>query len=396
MRELPPATKAGAPGLRVLLIANTLPPADVSGVGEQVLQLAAALSRAGCEVEVLGRGPGGAGGPKLLFPLAVVPATWRRLRRLRPHVVQVHESDGALAALLVRALRPRLTPAPRLLALLQVSYREERAAVRPLIAPDGAVLGRPGPVERRFRRFKAPLQIALGTLTARLADRVLAPSAATAAEVGRDYGVASVGVLPNVTGGLAVAPAGAAPEAEGAAGCLLFVGRLRIRKGLEVLLTALAGAGGAGLPPLVVAGDGEHRGSLEALAQRLGVAHRVRFLGRCGAGEVRALLAGAGALVVPSTYEGMPLVVLEAMEAGVPVVASRVSGIPEVVVDGETGWLVPPEDPAALAAALADLAAHPEEGRRRGLAGRQRLAERFRPDHAARAWLDDLAAGRRA
>ena len=99
--------------MRVLLIANTLPPRDVSGVGEQVLQLAAGLREHGDEVKVLGREPGGAVGPKVLFPLLVVPAVWRALRRFRPHVVQVHESDGALAALLVKAARARLSPRPR-------------------------------------------------------------------------------------------------------------------------------------------------------------------------------------------------------------------------------------------------------------------------------------------
>src|SRR5215210_6616652 len=135
--------------VRVLLVANTLPPRDVSGVGEQVLQLAAGLRQAGCDVEVLGRGPGQVGGPKVLFPLFSVPAVRRALRRFRPHVVQVHESDGGLAALLVKALAPRLDPRPRLVALLQVSYVEERRAVRPLVAigDGGRVLGRPGSVE---------------------------------------------------------------------------------------------------------------------------------------------------------------------------------------------------------------------------------------------------------
>jgi glycosyltransferase involved in cell wall biosynthesis len=379
--------------MRVLLIANTLPPKDVSGVGEQVLQLAAGLSRVGEEVEVLGRGPGAVAGPKVLFPLFAVPATWRALRRFRPHVVQVHESDGALAALLVRLVRRFLSPCPLLVALLQVSYVEERLAVRPLVAV-GRVLGVPGAVERRFRRFKAPLQILLGRLTARAADRVLAPSEATAAEIRRDYGVAGVGVLPNVTGGLQPGPSEPAGEPPG---YLLFVGRLRIRKGVEVLLEALAllGQQRRERPEavLLIAGDGEHRPALERRAGELGLGGAARFLGRCGAPRVRGLLAGATALVVPSTYEGMPLVVLEAMEAGLPVVASAVSGIPEVVVDGETGWLVPPEDPERLAAALAEALDRPEEARRRGEAGRRRVEALYRPERAAEVWREVVLAG---
>jgi glycosyltransferase involved in cell wall biosynthesis len=408
------AAGGGRP-LRVLLIANTLPPTDVSGVGEQVLQLAAGLRGAGCRVEVLGRGGGGEGalpgarGPKVLFPLSVVPAAWRALRRWRPDVVQVHESDGALAALLVRLWRrwpgrrtasPGSAATPLLVALLQVSYRRERRAVRPLVAPDGRVLGRPGAVERRFRTGKAWLQIVLGTLTARLADRVLTPSAVTAGEVEADYGVRGVAVVPNVTGGLPVAAAvdggeeGGGVNGSGVAGdgALLFVGRLRIRKGVEVLLEALAGLAAAGRPArLLVAGDGEHRAALERRAAELGLGAAVTFLGRCGAGRVRALLAAARALVVPSTYEGMPLVVLEAMEAGVPVVASAVSGIPEVVVDGETGWLVPAEDPRALAAALGEVLDDAAQAVRRGAAGRRRLDERYRPAHGAERWLAAVA-----
>ena len=379
--------------MRVLLIANTLPPRDVSGVGEQVLQLAAGLRENGDEVEVLGRGPGGAAGPKVFFPLAVVPAVWRALRRFRPHVVQVHESDGALAALAVAVAAPLLVPRPLLVALLQVSYVEELRAVRPLVAK-GRVLGRPGGVELRFRWLKAPLQIVLGRLTAFVADLVLTPSAATAGEVRRDYGATEVAVLPNVTGGLDVEAAPRTGEAA-APGYLLFVGRLRIRKGVEVLLEALRELR-AQHPEarLLIAGDGEHRAALERRAAELGLGPAAVFLGRCDAPRVRGLLGGAAALVVPSTYEGMPLVVLEAMEAGVPVVASRVSGIPEVVEDGVTGWLVPPEDPEALADALVRVLEDPDGARRRGEAGRRRVDERFRPAVAAGMWRTAVLARR--
>ena len=412
----------------MLLVANTLPPRDVSGVGEQVLQLAAGLRQEGAEVEILGRGPGGVDGPKALFPLLAVPAVWRALRRFRPDVVQVHESDGGLAALLVAWLAPSLEPRPRLVALLQVSYREERRAVRPL-RWGARVLGQPSAVEMRFRRWKAPLQIALGWLTARVADRVLAPSAATAAELRRDYRISEVTVVPNAMGeagpdgadgadataaggegpgaGADEAAAGgkgsvagtAGPEAggEGKPGYLLVVGRLRIRKGVDVLLAAMPEL--LRCHPaarLLIAGDGEHRAALERGAAALALGPAVSFLGKADAARVRRLLRGAAALVVPSIYEGMPLVVLEAMEASVPVVASRVSGIPEVVDDGRTGWLVPPGEPASLAAALAAVLDDPAAAARRGAAGRRVLSERFRPMHAARRWREAVLGGEAA
>ena len=382
--------------LRILLIANTLPPRDVSGVGEQVLQLAAGLTERGHEVTVMGRGPDGARGPKLLFPLTAVPAARKAVRRLRPHVVQVHESDGALVALWLRRAGRRLEPPPLVAALLQVSYREERRAVRALRDPAGRVLGRPGVTEIAFRWLKAPLQVALGRLTARLAGVVLAPSAATAAELERDYlagaGRGRVAVVPNVTGGLPVPPAAPPAPLDGGPaetpGYLLFVGRLRLRKGVEVLLEALARLPGA---RLLIAGDGEHRAALEARTAALGLGGAVRFLGRASAGRVQALLAGARALVVPSIYEGMPLVVLEAMAAGVPVVASRVSGIPEVVDDPATGWLVLPEDPSCLARALGEALADEAAARRRGAAGRLKVARTFTPAAAAAAWEEAVS-----
>lgn len=359
-------------------------------MGEQVLQLAAGLRERGLEVEVLGRGSGGARGPKVLFPLTVVlPVLWRLLR-FRPQVVQVHESDGAFAALATVFLRRLLGPRPLLLALQQVSYLREIQAVRPLRDQD-LILGLPGRTESRFRLFKGPLQVLLGRWTSRLADRVLAPSAVTARELEEDYDVKEVAVLPNVTGGLEI-PLETCAAAINESGFLLFVGRLRLRKGVEVLFQALHRlASSHPRARLLVAGDGEHRSALEARCVELGLQEQVRFLGRCRAGEVRELMSRASALVVPSIYEGMPLVILEAMEASLPVIASSVSGIPEVV--GETtGWLVPAEDSEALAKALEESLSDPQEARRRGSAGRQRLEDEFRPVHGARLWHDLVSA----
>ncbi|MGE4189925.1 MAG: glycosyltransferase family 4 protein [Thermoanaerobaculia bacterium] len=368
--------------MKILLIANTLPPSDLSGVGEQVMNLAAGLRARGHDVEILGRGGAGARGSKLQFPLRIVAPGLRRVDDWKPDVVQLHESDGGLLATSLI----RRSPRPLLVSLLQVSYSEERRAVRPLRWND-RILGRPGATEMRFRWLKAPLQIALGRRTARSSDLVIAPSRETARELERDYGVQGVVVVPN-------AAAGRRPEARRIAEVesvadrpLLFVGRLRIRKGIEVLLAALALLREQGLrPPLWIVGSGEHGPALADSVRSSPAADQIRFLGRRPPAEVRWAMERCAALAVPSTYEGMPLVILEAMAAARPVVASRVSGIPEVVLDGETGWLVAAEDPVALAGAVGEAVRRPEEADRRGSAGRRRLELEYGAERVAGIW----------
>jgi glycosyltransferase involved in cell wall biosynthesis len=372
--------------VRVLFVVNTLPPQDLSGVGEQVVQLANGLRQLGVEVEILGRGKAGVRGPKWLYPLTVVPALGRSLENFKPHVVQVHESDGGLAVRWLSRWMAR-KKRPLLVALQQVSYIEEGRAVRTL-RWKGKRLEGPGWRELGFRYFKVPFHVWLGRWTVRAADLVLAPSVRTAEELVRDYGASEVKVLPNTTSGPL-----ASPEPVGEAlpeqGFLLFVGRLRLRKGLSVLLEALRLLQERGLMlPLVVAGDGEQRASLQAAARRLGISHSITWLGRVSRGQVRYLLERATLLVVPSIYEGLPLVLLEALVMGVPVVASRVSGIPEVLGSSGGGWLVEPEDPEALAEVLAVSWQDPEERRVRAMRGQEFVRRELAPKRVAERWLE--------
>lgn len=155
---------------------------------------------------------------------------------------------------------------------------------------------------------------------------------------------------------------------------LIVVGLLNAAKGQDDLLRALARTRAGA--HLLLAGSGETEPELRALAGSLGLAPRVHFLGQRS--DVPALLAAADALVLPSRWEGMPYVVLEAMAAGLPVVATAVDGARDLVRAGQTGWLVPVGAPDALAAALDELAeADPQRRLRMGRAGRARVQAEF-------------------
>ncbi len=159
---------------------------------------------------------------------------------------------------------------------------------------------------------------------------------------------------------------------------LAFAGRLIRKKGVDVLLAAI-GLLGARFPRLhlSIAGEGDERPALEAEVARLGLAGRITFAGRLAHDAVYPFLAAADVVVMPSRIEPFGLVALEAALMKRPVIASAVDGLPEVVLHGETGLLVPPDDPPALAAAIAHLIADPMRAGALGAAARQRAEAHF-------------------
>src|SRR5437762_1092811 len=131
---------------------------------------------------------------------------------------------------------------------------------------------------------------------------------------------------------------------------VVTVSVLRRGKGIDVLLRAATRIPDA---YFLIVGDGPMRAEWEELARSLGVADRVRWAGYRR--DVDAILPGCDLFVLPSLEDAFPTVLLEAMASGLPAVASKVGGIPEIVTPDVTGVLVPPGDPQALAAAIADL-----------------------------------------
>ena len=180
-----------------------------------------------------------------------------------------------------------------------------------------------------------------------------------------------------------------------------FVGtmsRLSPEKGLEHLLAATALLRERGVDvDLVLAGDGPSRTGLEALTTELALGDRVRFLGEVVHADVPTVLAGFDIFAMPSTWEGFGVSALEASGMKLPVVASDIHGIPDVVVDRETGLLVPAADPVALATAIEQLVANPALRRRMGEAGRAYVTREYRWEDNARlmeALYDEMTAGR--
>ena len=264
-------------------------------------------------------------------------ATWRRFGRERPDLLHVHHvwpaADRYLAVLAAAA------GVPHLVVTEHIEGRSHSAA------------------QVRLKRRE------LGQ-----AEVVTAVSAAVADSLVSDYGVkrARVRVVPNG----AELPDEAAEEAAArrlreqlGAGALrplwVCAGRLEEQKGQDVLLDALAEVRRRGLGFVaVLAGDGSLRGAFEARARALGLEASVHFPGQVE--DLGPLLTAADAVVLPSRWEGLPLVLLEALARARPVVASAVGGVPEVVVDGEQARLVPPGDPQALAEVLEAFHRHPD------------------------------------
>ena len=329
---------------------------------ERVVALLAAHASTGYTVEVLSLcGPGpmmdditAAGIPVRVlslrdyYPRSVL-RTARALRTSRPDLVHTHGHFAGVAGRL----------AARLLGV--------RAVLHHLHTSDSTLR----PRHRRLER-----------LLARTCARIVCCSAAVARHATEDLGLprARIEIVPN---GIDPPPPASTRDAARRllgdvrgwlVGC---VGALAAHKGQDVLIDALPLLPGAlGETTVCLVGDGPERAALEARARSVAPG-RVIFSGERA--DARRLLPGFDLLAAPSRgREGLGLAVLEAMDASLPVVASRVGGLPEVVEEGHTGLLVPEGDAGALAAAIAAILGRQDHGLALGAAGRDRVERDFR------------------
>ncbi len=166
---------------------------------------------------------------------------------------------------------------------------------------------------------------------------------------------------------------------------LVCVGRLCEQKGQLLLVAAAVALARRGVQfELVLAGDGEMRAEIEAAIREGGIVDRVRITGWISSAQVKAELLAARALVLPSFAEGLPVVIMEAMALGRPVISTYIAGIPELVRSGSEGWLIPAGDVDALADAMRDcLEADPERLAQMGRAAHERVLARHQVDTEA-------------
>jgi glycosyltransferase involved in cell wall biosynthesis len=293
--------------------------------------LADELERQGWPVTALEE-PGGLQ-PGLVLRLA------RLFRRARVDVVHTHDERP----LLYGAAAARLARVPRV------------------------VHTRHGQKARNTRR-----QVVLFRLATSLADRVACVSDdAAALTVGEGVARRRVRTVRNGIDLTRFAYTGPAPD-----GPVVTVARLSPEKDVATLVRAAALAVRE-LPSfrLEVAGDGVCMPALRQLTAEMGLGGHVRFHGEVR--DIPALLGRARLFVLPSVEEGISLTLLEAMARGLPVVATRIGGNPEVVADGETGLIIPARDPDVMARAMLRLLGDVEESRRMGRSGRRRVETHF-------------------
>jgi glycosyltransferase involved in cell wall biosynthesis len=259
---------------------------------------------------------------------------WRRLRHLRIDIVHIHFGGRSVRSLARAATGAKI-----------VMHLHSR-----ILEPQG-----PWPV----------------TFSTRGVDAVVAVSQAVARRVAEGHArVIYAGVDPQ--------PRCTPAPSHGTKSEIILgtAGRLIALKGIEYLLRAAA-ALQAEFPGLRVeiAGAGPQREKLEETAAQLGLARRVDFLGWVD--DIQSVLPRWDIFVMPSLEEGFPIAALDAMAAGLPVIASSVGGIPELVVDGGTGWLVPPADVKALVHQLRSLLLNPEQRLSMGAAARTNVRNHF-------------------
>ncbi len=375
--------------MRILFVTHSFPRFRGDVAGAFILRLARALADGGTEVRVLAPSAPRLANVETIDGIAVrrfryAPKKWETLAYTGTMAEQVGDSfrgKAALAGMLSRgALAVRTAAAefaPDVIhahwwfpaGLLALGSLSSKPLVTTMHGSDVRLARRSVWAPVLFRRVMARSS-AVTAVSGYLA------SEAKSMAPGLDVAVEPMPVNVELFSPLAGAAAGARSSDR-----FLFVGRLNEQKGIALLLQALAQAGsGASLD---VVGDGDGRAALESIARTLGVAARVRWLGAQSQEQLVPLYRAATAVVIPSEGEGLGLVAVEAQLCETPVIAFRSGGLPDVVSDGATGFLTPPGDISALAAAMDAVLTRGDRGASLGKAGRDAALARFSPNVVA-------------
>ncbi|ESP86903.1 glycosyltransferase family 4 protein [Candidatus Halobonum tyrrellensis] len=208
----------------------------------------------------------------------------------------------------------------------------------------------------------------------RTADRVTTVAYSVADELADYYGVDDALVLGNAVN---LAEFDSLPTVDTDDPFVLYVGRLDNRKGVPDFLEAAERVSRTHDVGFKLVGQGPLEEKLRRKADDLGIADRTEFLGYTERDRLLQLFGEATVFVLPSHYEGLPTTLLEAMASGTPVVATAVSGVPDVVDDGENGLLVPPREPTRIADSVSRLLDDPELSERLSRAGRETIEREY-------------------
>ncbi|PYP57483.1 MAG: hypothetical protein DMD40_08010 [Gemmatimonadetes bacterium] len=256
-------------------------------------------------------------------------------------------------------------------------------------------------IELRWVKSRLPWLKQFLKRALRTSDQVVAISSYTAREIAELVHV-PVRVIPYGLGFAESLPGGsAARRSTDGTFQILYVGNLIPRKGVRYLIDALHRLPSTIPAKLLILGEGTDRAKLEAQVHELGLDGRVEMPGRVPEPDLHRAFHEASVLVLPSIVdqrgdtEGLGVVLLEALSYRVPVIGSAIGGITDIIGDGETGLLVPPEDPTAIAKAIERIATDPAFAKRLAEAGSRRVREQFGWEAIIAAWQECYAAALR-
>lgn len=389
--------------MKVCFLTATYPPNTTGGVGEVVYNLQKYLSSDGIQTCVITSGQSHRMHDNVIWipcsKTSFVPSSaifyLRKLRKMDFDVLNIQEESGLGVAPFLLARKKRT----KIVTTLHTSYIQEARALRPLIVDEHRIAS-PTIDELMTKYLLMPLKFFGAYIDSAISHKVIAVCRKTMEDCRVEFGIAK-NKMTVIHNGVDLEKFN--PKVSGSAvreayklkdrPVILYVGRAEIRKGLFLLLLSMQKViSEVPSARLVIVGGHVRTASMDVFLNNLGIQDSVIFAGRVREDLLPQYYAASDLVVLPSTYEGLPLVVLEAMASAKPTVAARVGGVPEAIEDHENGILFEPGDVSAMSKGILLLLQNHSMRARMGSRGRTMAQQRFNWKVIARQYVREFEA----